>query len=327
MIATAARAPSVHNTQPWRFQVSQYAIELHSDRSRRLRGDQAGREMLLSCGAALFGLRLAVRELGCQPVVDLLPDPARPSVVARVMLGDPAPISDQERRLLAAVPHRHTHRGPFSPDPLPNGLLAALQQDALAEGAALALIDQQGQYQQLAALVTAAGRRQEIDPIARAEARRWSRLASSTARDGVPAQAFPASSAVTPGRLPQRDFDMGRGIGMLPTGGPPPAATAVLITTADNPADWLRAGQAMNRVLTHAASVWVFASLHTQPLEIPAVRSLIRTRLGLPGHAQMLLQLGKSSSTQPTARRAAADLRVEPRRRPASRRRGDASSS
>jgi nitroreductase len=87
LIATAARAPSVHNTQPWRFRASPCAIELHADQGRRLRADRAGREMMISCGAALFGLRLAVRELGYLPVVDLLPDQARPGVLARVALG------------------------------------------------------------------------------------------------------------------------------------------------------------------------------------------------------------------------------------------------
>ena len=68
LIATAARAPSVHNTQPWRFRVGEYTIELHADVCRKLRVDPLGREMLISCGAALFGLRLAVRSLGYLPV-------------------------------------------------------------------------------------------------------------------------------------------------------------------------------------------------------------------------------------------------------------------
>ncbi|MGO8884619.1 MAG: Acg family FMN-binding oxidoreductase [Streptosporangiaceae bacterium] len=319
LIGTAARAPSIHNTQPWRFAASEYAIELHSDPSRRLRGDQGGREMLISCGAALFGLRLAIREIGYMPLVELLPDPGRPSYLARITLGDEVPPTGLELHLIAAIPHRHTHRGPFSPGPLPTGLLAGLQQDALIEGAALALVDQH-HYQQLSALVVAAGRRQRLDPIARAEARRWTRSAESTARDGVPAQAFAAESTAQPGQLPQRDFDLGRGMGLLPAGGPPPPATAVLITRADTPADWLHAGQAMHRVLIRAAGCWVFASLHTQPLEVPAVRALIRSRLALPGQAQMLMQLGLSTTTQATARRPASELMLEQRRRPIRRR-------
>jgi hypothetical protein len=91
----------------------------------------------------------------------------------------------------------------------------------------------------------------------------------------------------------------------------------VLITAGDRPADWLRAGQAMPRLLITAATRWVFASLHTQALEIPAARALIRSRLGLPGEAQMLLQLGRSGTTRPTPRRPAREVLIRPRRGPA----------
>ena len=311
LIATAARAPSVHNTQPWRFRAGQYVIELYADQRRKLRVDPAGREMLISCGAALFGLRLAVRSLGYLPVVKLLPDPARLRLLARVRLGAAEPMTARERLMLEALPHRHTHRGPFAPGPLPTGLLAGLQHDALAEGATLALVDPAVAYQQLADIVGAAGRRQDLDPLARAEVRRWSRGPSDPARDGVPTAAFPAAAGSQPGRLRQRDFDLGRGLGLLAAGGPPPAATAVLLTPGDGRADWLRAGQALHRLLAHAASNWVFASLYTQPLEATAIRDLIRDRLALPGAPQMLLQLGLADTSHATARRPPDDL-IEP---------------
>jgi nitroreductase len=308
LIATAARAPSVHNTQPWRFQVGEFAIELYADPRRKLRADPLGREMLISCGAALFGLRLAVRSLGYLPVVDLLPDPAQLRLLARVRLGAAAPMTARERQMLEALPHRHTHRGPFDPGPLPAGLFAGLQHDALAEGATLAPVDPGLAYQQLADIVDAAGGRQNLDPAARADARRWSRGAADATRDGVPAHAFPARAGRQPGRLPQRDFDLGRGLGLLPAGGPPPAVTAVLLTPGDVRVDWLRAGQALHRLLAHAASQWVFASLYTQPLEAAVIRALIRGRLVLPGAPQMLLQLGRAQTTRATARRPPADL-------------------
>ncbi len=311
LIATAARAPSVHNTQPWRFRAGEYAIELYADQRRKLRVDPVGREMLISCGAALFGLRLAVRSLGYQPIVELLPDRARLRLLARVRLGAAEPMTGRERQLLAALPHRHTHRGPFAPGPLPAGLVAGLQHDALAEGSTLALVDRALAYQQLADIVGAAGRRQDMDPLVQADVRRWSRDPADPARDGIPAHTFPASAGSRAGRLPQRDFDLGRGLGLLDDGGPPPAATAVLLTLGDGRADWLRAGQALHRLLVHAASNWVFASLYTQPLEAATTRALIRDRLALPGAPQMLLQLGLAHTAHTTARRQPDDL-IEP---------------
>jgi nitroreductase len=316
LIATAARAPSVHNTQPWRFKVSQDAIELYADPRRKLRVDPVGREMLISCGAALFGLRLAMRSLGYQPVAELLPDPARLRLLARVRLGAATAMTEAEHRMLEAIPHRHTHRGAFTAGPLPEGLLVGLQHDALAEGATLMLVEPAISYQQLTDIVNVVGRRQDLDPVARAEVRRWSRAVGSTARDGVPAQAFQAQ-AFSPaagrqrGHLRQRDFDLGRGLGLLVAGGPPAAATAVLVTPGDGRADWLRAGQALHRLLAHAATKWVFASLYSQPLEAAAIRSEIRARLTLPGSPQMLLQLGVARTTRATARRPPTEL-MEP---------------
>ena len=84
--------------------------------------------------------------------------------------------------------------------------------------------------------------------------------------------------------------------------------TAVLFTPGDGREDWLRAGQALYRLLLHAATHWVFARLDTQPLEDAATRTLIRDRLSLPGAPQMLLAFGVSRTAHPTARRPAADL-------------------
>jgi hypothetical protein len=320
MITTAARAPSVHNTQPWRFKIRPNAIELYGDPRRKLRVDPAGREMLISCGAALFGLRLAVRSLGYQPVVELLPDPARLRLLARVRLGAVAPLTGAERRMLEAIPHRHTHRGPFADGPLPAGLLPGLQRDALVEGAVLALVEPGINYRKLADIVNAASPRQDLDPLARADIRRWSRAADSGGRDGVPGQAFAAQAAPDQARaapdwtdrqrerLRQSDFDLSRGLGLLTVGEPPAAATAVLVTSGDGRADWLRAGQALHRLLLHAADRWVFASLYTQPLEAAAIRALIRHRLALPGHPQMLIQLGPARTTRATARRPPPEL-------------------
>ena len=110
-----------------------------ADPARKLLVDPIGREMLISCGAALFGLRLAVRSLGYLAVAELLPDPRRLRFLARLRLGAATPMTAAERQMLDALPHRHTHRAPFVPGPLPTRLGSALQHDALAEGARLVL--------------------------------------------------------------------------------------------------------------------------------------------------------------------------------------------
>lgn len=301
LVATASRAPSVHNTQPWLFRASTHAIELHRDPRRKLLVDPTGREMTISCGAALFGLRMAIRSLGYQPIVRLLPDPSRPALLAEVTLAAGWPMSDAEREMFRALAHRHTHRGAFEDGPLPPGLLTRLQYDALVECAILVYVSDSDLLQRLAALAAESDHELSRDPRIRAEVRRWTRDMDSTSRDGVPAHAIPVSGRRQTGRLAQRDFDLDRGMGTLSQTGAP-AATAVLVTPGDSRADWLRAGQALHRVLLHAATHWVFASLHTQAMET-AARDAIRRDLGVSGTPQMLLQLGSARVAPSTARR------------------------
>jgi hypothetical protein len=315
LIETAARAPSVHNTQPWRFHVGPAGLELHADRSRQLPAvDPFGRELLISCGAALYGLRLAVRLLGYLPMVDVLPEASQPDLLARVRIGCQSPLSQADWTMLAAVPHRHTHRGPFSPEPIPDGLLPQLQRDAVAEGATLVLLDPAARAR-MRQLARVAARWQHRDPAIRAEVRRWTRPPGRTERDGVSVYAYPpvpvgsdGPAYPVAGKLAERDFDLGRDIGRLDRDGPPPAVSAVLVTAADTPADWLRAGQALNRMLIHAAVRWVFAALNSQPTESAAVRDLARARLRLPGAPQMLLEFGRAHTASATARRPVDDL-------------------
>jgi hypothetical protein len=87
--------------------------------------------------------------------------------------------------------------------------------------------------------------------------------------------------------------------------------TAILITAGDTPADWLRAGQALNRMLIHAASRWVFADLNSQPMESPLIRALIRDRLALPGVPHVLLEFGRARTAAATARRPVGELLIE----------------
>jgi hypothetical protein len=265
--------------------------------------------LIISCGAALFGLRLAIRSLGCQPEVDLFPDSSQRHLLARVRAGRPEPMMSDERAMLQAVPHRHTHRGAFEPGPLPGGLFAWLQDDAMAEGATLAAVGGGPAYERLTAILAAWSRWRDLYPASpaeirtRAETLRWTRAADSEARDGVPAHAFPAPAGSAAGRLPQRDFDLGRGWGFPSSGGPPAPVTAVLVAAGEDEQSWLRAGQALQRILLRAASHWVFASLQTQPLQSASVRAQIRSSLRATGSPQMLLELGVARTSRPTARR------------------------
>ena len=95
VVTAAVHAPSVHNTQPWWFSHDEEHVSVYADRRRQLRvADPGGREMMISCGAALFTARLALRALGYVPRVSVLPDwaPAagRPDHLGRAHFSRPS---------------------------------------------------------------------------------------------------------------------------------------------------------------------------------------------------------------------------------------------
>jgi hypothetical protein len=129
LVAAATMAPSMHNTQPWRFRVdtASQTIGLYADPARMLRfGDPDGRALHIACGAALLNLRLAATVAGREPVVRLLPDPGQPLLLATVRLAGPCRPQPDEVELHEAIPARRTNRSPFSSRRVPPGVLAKL---------------------------------------------------------------------------------------------------------------------------------------------------------------------------------------------------------
>lgn len=297
LVQTASRAPSLHNSQPWRFTARDGGLELWADRSRWPRfADPSGRELHLSCGAALQTLQVAVRSLSREPVVCLLPEPGSSDLLARVGAGGARPARPSDLALLRAVHRRHTHRAGFSGRPLSASLRAALQRAAEQHGARLGLLDDPGQ-RAVAARITAAGARvQNARPLPQAEARRWT--AAAGGREGVQAG---SRTAPPPFGITSRSPATAR-----PVGGRPDAdgsVLAVITTQADRPGDWLAAGQALQSVLLTAATDWVFADIDSQALEVEQLRRQLAHDLHLTGAVQLVFALGHAPVARLTPRR------------------------
>jgi len=301
----AADAPSVYNTQPWRFATHHHAIRLYADSRRKLAcADPAGREMLISCGAALFNLRLAVRRLGFAAQVRLLPDPAEADLLAEIDWGWYAPPTAEETLLYQSIARRHTHRGPFTAD-IPPLLTGDLVRIARQEQAQLQVIYDSRCHRPLAGLVCAAEHIQATSPGLAAERARWARPPGDRRSDGVPTTAYPAQPDGL--AFTGRDFACGTGWGYPPKSPPPgPEAiglVAVLSTKDDGRVAWLLAGQALQRLLLYATSQGASAAFHTQPLELPQTRRRVRAEFTDGAYPQMLLRLGRDGHPVTTPRR------------------------
>jgi hypothetical protein len=306
----ASLAPSAHNSQPWFFveEGHDHGFEIHADGRRRLvLTDPGGRESVIACGAALFNARIAVRNLGFRPAVDLLPESGNPAYLAHVGFAAHVPATYDEALMAGAMAHRHTHRGPFGPEPVPEELLDDLREHARAEGAVLQVIDDQEQLDLLADLVRTAEDVHRVDRGHKAE------VAGCVGPAGVPAEACLYHPDCT--LLAGRDY-----LGLVRQFALPPqkwvsrtGTVAVLTTPYDTRPDWLRTGQALQSVLLYAAAHRVMAAFHTQPLEVPRVRAQVRTSLAVGRFPQMILRLGHTTHTWFTPRRGPAETLVHSR--------------
>lgn len=275
LLAAAVAAPSLHNTQPWRFGLDpdSRSIEVRIDRRRHLpMADPDLRAQYLSVGAAVFNLRVAAEHLGWAPAVLLLPAADDPDLLATVRLtGDAAGSALPLRELYEAVERRHTSRMPFTGRPVPDPVLAEMCGAARAEGATLDVPDILG-TRRLLRLTQAAEARNAVNPGRTAEARAWITAPGADAPYGIPLTALGARDGA--GRMPMRDFT-----GRLPVRHLPAprferhAQVALLWTPHDRPEDWLQAGQALEHVLLAATRRGVRTSMLHQAMEWPDLRA------------------------------------------------------
>lgn len=289
-LAAAVAAPSVHNTQPWLFRPDHGGIDVYADRDRQLTViDRTGRELVISVGAAVFNLRLAMLRQGRMPELQVRPEPGTRDLLARVVPGGTARVSPTVVALASSITCRHTNRWPFTDVAVPTSVQDELVAAAAAEGAELVMTDRRGRRVVLRSVGDADQHWRDI-PGYRRELAEWTRP-SPGRRDGIGAAAVgPLPVTDT---FPLRDLALARPCKGRPTMAFEDRPTVGVLYTTDTPACWLRAGQALQRVLLTATIRGLSTTLLTQPLEIRRFRD----RLSDPvtGHAaQAIIRFGYS---------------------------------
>jgi len=187
VVALAVRAPSIHNTQPWSIHADTDSLEVWADRNRQLPvTDPDGWALRVSCGALVFGLRLALVTYGWDSTVTLLPDSHEPDLLAHVKLTEQRVATPLEQRLGRAVPLRRSNRYPFADSPVPKPVLEAISAAAAAENCWIRTLQDRIQVVQVAELVREASQHLTARPGYQEELTSWIHDHGS---DGVPRRA------------------------------------------------------------------------------------------------------------------------------------------
>ena len=308
LVAAATLAPSMHNTQPWRFVVDVGGIDVYADDSRDLRvADPDHRARTISCGAALFNLRVAAAHDRLAVSVEHFPDGSDDlGHVARLNVCDGEPDRGL-RALFDAIAIRHTNRAPFSKERIPTEIADRLVAAVAAEGANLEwLTDVYSRYR-LEQLTSEATRYDTYDPVRRAERELWIGDPALSRRDGIPLAALGPRAHAQP--LVGRDFGSVQHDPRRPVEQPESyPAIAVLSTTSDGPVDWLAAGQALERLLLLATTYDLSASFLNAVLEYPGLRDLVHDPRGPWRKFQMIMRVGHGRPGAQTPRRPVAEV-------------------
>jgi hypothetical protein len=295
-VTLACRAPSLHNTQPWRWTFDGAGLDLFADRMRVvLSTDSTGREVLLSCGAVLDHLRVAMAAAGWDTTVERFPDPHDPDHVAALRFTPISIVTDAQCERADAILARRTDRLPFDAPPEWPSMEARLRLAVIPHHVMTDIVlDRDRPILAEASRLTEQLR--SCDPSYQSELDWWT--SPFALADGVPQTSLVSDSEA--GRIDvARTFPSARTTDRRPDIGVDQSKIMVLSTNhEDARCDVLRCGEALSAVLLECTLAGLATCTLTHMTEVAPSRDVIRQLMGQTGSPQLLIRIGVAPSDQ-----------------------------
>jgi hypothetical protein len=300
-LEVAVRAPSIHNTQPWRWRLDSDGLSVLADRERQLAvADPDGHSLVLSCGAALCLTEVGLRAQGWQIETDTLPDPGDADLLARIRpIGQGAP-SEHDVTWAEAALRRRCDRRPFAEREVGEVDFDAIEAAASDTRARVDFPVREDERIELAVAVSWADRIERDDHAYIEEMTHWLRDPEVHAlADGIPVDVVPHVPSEHPRRtdVPFRDFEVGMpGRQMVERDVDEHPLISVVLTDFDNAADHLAAGHSMMRLMLQAQTMGLSTCPLSQAVDFAAFRSRVQQVMGWVGYPQIMLRVGYPSA-------------------------------
>lgn len=310
----ATRAPSTHNTQPWKFRVSVDGVEVFADYTRRMPvADPGGRELLMSIGAAVMNLRVAAAHFGylCNVIYNHSGSSEEPLASVRLT---PGAVQSPEALHLASlfgyITRRHTNRHPFLLSRIPSAILGRVS--GLAEGTDVIVVSSaDGDLNGRIAEVVSRGDQQLMgDANYRRNISAWLHAHAASHVDGLPAQAFGFDGTlVTIAPWATRVIDIGKIRAAHDKNLCLEAPGLIALCSEDRVPQYVAVGELLEQMLLVLTGEGLHTSYFNMPIQVPALRLQLQQILGAAVPPQLLLRVGYSLSEPiQTARRPLEDV-------------------
>lgn len=311
----AVLAPSLHNSQPWLFKVSDQCLEIMLNQSIALSiVDPNNRELIISCGAALGNLEVAARYFGYDTKVQHAKNKDGANYLAKISLSKGASPSVLEIALFNAITLRQTHRSLFNAEKASDDLLQNCAIAASARGVEFSYISDAKTKSEVAKLTIVADKEQFSRPWFRVELAAWMHSSKKSRQDGMSARRFGIPDILTPftGFL-IRTFNLGKQVASKNQKkiASDSSVLGIFSTQTDHPSDWLNSGRALSHVLLLLTAKGFSAGYLNQPIEVEVFRNLLRRVLATLTYPQIMLRIGKAPAINFSIRRSVKDCLVD----------------
>jgi nitroreductase len=295
-VELACRAPSLHNSQPWRWTAEEQVLHLMADPSRIGRHtDSTGREVIISCGAVLDHLRVALAAAGWQALIDRYPDRStgdrNRNHLARIEFQRAAQVTDDQRDRARAIARRRTDRLPFAA-PLRWSQLEAVLRDVVADTAVGFDVISDSGRPALALASRLSEQTRRNDSSYHAELGWWTGGSGST-DDGIPASALASESEavrVDVGRVFPTSEHSRRRAGIDRDH----SMVLVLSTYDDSPGNMLRCGEVLSALLLECTVLGLATCTLSHMIEVHSSREAVRRLTGHVAEPQLLIRVGRA---------------------------------